>query len=395
MTLARWFAMFVDTLNLEEAILRLPDVTANLARLDGLTQRVQLLSDLGYTVVAFEQFLKAADSLDLELTIQAPKNTANAVRLMTIHKSKGLEFPVVYLPGLTKGFNMADTKGMYHYSQQYGINLPYPEAMYPYPLFRDLILQDEEDAIISEQVRLWYVALTRAQEKLILVLESSKDKKDKEMAYMRSFSDFMHWITTRLGKEAADDTFVDVPLQFPTLEDVETQPIQEQLRFVSIPQPMTIKDVQRASKVLKPDVDENVLTYGTYLHECLFLMDFSTMDVSFIPDENDRLLIQRLVEQPYFVSLQQKVIEKRVHVVKEYAYRDHEGRMGIIDLMVIEGKTVTIFDYKTNQIDDSAYDAQLNTYADYVRSLGYTVNGMIIISLVQARMREVIESSKE
>jgi hypothetical protein len=227
------------------------------------------------------------------------------------------------------------------------------------------------------------------------VIESSKEKKDKEMAYMRSFSDFMHWITTRLGKEAADDTFVDVPLQFPTLEGVESQPVQEQLPFVSIPQPMTIKDVQRASKVLKPDVDENVLTYGTYLHECLLLMDFSTMDVSFIPDENDRLRIQRLVEQPYFVSLREKVIQNKVNIVKEYAYRDYEGRMGIIDLMVIEGKTVTIFDYKTNQIDDSAYDSQLNTYADYVRSLGYTVNGMMIISLVQARMREVIESSKE
>jgi RecB family endonuclease NucS len=67
--------------------------------------------------------------------------------------------------------------------------------------------------------------------------------------------------------------------------------------------------------------------------------------------------------------------------------------MGIIDLMVIENKTVTILDYKTNHLDDSAYDVQLHTYADYVKSLGYNVKGMFIISLVQARMREVIQSN--
>jgi ATP-dependent helicase/nuclease subunit A len=391
MTLKSWFEQVVNTLELEEAILRLPDVSANLARLDGLIQRVGLLSDLGYTVAQFEQFLKAADSLDLDLTIQAPKNTANAVRLMTIHKSKGLEFPVVYLPGLTKKFNMADTKGMYHYSQQYGINLPYPDAVYQYPLFRDLILQDEEDAIISEQVRLWYVALTRAQEKLILIIESSREEKTKEMSYMRSFSDFIHLINTRLGRENADDVFVDVPLQFPTLEGVETQPAKERIKFVSMAQPFEVKEVLRASKVLKPDVDEAVLSYGTYLHECLFLMDFTTMDLKFIPDEKDRHLIQHLVEQPYFLTLKQKVKDKKVTVVKEYAYRDEEGRMGIIDLMVIEGNDVTILDYKTNNIDDPAYDDQLRTYADYVQRLGYTVKGLWIMSLVQATMRKVID----
>jgi hypothetical protein len=58
---------------------------------------------------------------------------------------------------------------------------------------------------------------------------------------------------------------------------------------------------------------------------------------------------------------------------------------------VIEGNDVTILDYKTNNIDDPAYDDQLRTYADYVQRLGYTVKGLWIMSLVQATMRKVID----
>ena len=106
---------------------------------------------------------------------------ANVVRLMTIHKSKGLEFPVVFIAGLGKQYNMQDVSDRVVIHRRLGIGSQYVDIgrrTKKDTLRRKLISLAIRREQIEEEIRLLYVAFTRAEEKLILV----GAKKDCEAA---------------------------------------------------------------------------------------------------------------------------------------------------------------------------------------------------------------------
>ena len=96
----------------------------------------------------------------------------NVVRIMTIHKSKGLEFPVVILAGVGKQFNFRDLNGKILLDQDLGMGPQYIDSD-RYIEFKTLAKKalaiKEKNEAISEEMRILYVALTRAKEKLIIV----------------------------------------------------------------------------------------------------------------------------------------------------------------------------------------------------------------------------------
>jgi ATP-dependent helicase/nuclease subunit A len=388
--LSVWMHAFIQELRLETKLLTLLDLPANLARLEGWMKTVEQLSSLGYSLAAFETFLKQTDNIDVDLTITANIETDNAVKLMTIHKAKGLEFPYVYYPGLTKGFNMVETKGMYQYSKKYGIQLPYPEASYARPIFADLILNEEKEAILSEQMRLWYVALTRAKEKIILVIESSQPKTIVDIEKARSFADFMQIYDQMTSRDLSKDHYVEFPITFDrvVMEDKPSKMVP--IKFKQQSHSFETITPRRASKPLEEEVDAKVLLYGTYLHECLFLLDFTTLDTSFITNPKDRALIDKLVAHPIIQNVSLQVKQGTARVYKEYAYLDEKtGLTSIIDLLIIEGNQATIIDYKTNQIDDEAYVKQLQAYGRYLKTQGLTIKAQMLLSIQQSKLKFV------
>ena len=111
----------------------------------------------------------------------------DVVRLMSIHKSKGLEFPVVFLCGVGKEFNQQDFRNKIIYHQDLGIGLNYRDDKFDYPtLTKTAINIKARKESISEEMRVLYVALTRAKEKLIIIGTDKRaienlDKKDIEI----------------------------------------------------------------------------------------------------------------------------------------------------------------------------------------------------------------------
>ncbi|SCY42154.1 helicase-exonuclease AddAB subunit AddA [Butyrivibrio sp. INlla14] len=96
---------------------------------------------------------------------------ADVVRIMSIHKSKGLEFPVVFVSGLTKSFNRMDTKGDLIADMDLGIGVKCidPDLRVKYDTLKRLIIADKMTLdSLGEELRVLYVALTRAKDKLIL-----------------------------------------------------------------------------------------------------------------------------------------------------------------------------------------------------------------------------------
>ena len=96
---------------------------------------------------------------------------SDTVRIMSIHKSKGLEFPVVFAAGMGKRFNMQDTKGSVLLHPEWGVGLDDIdlERRTKKPVFLKKMIREESMLeTLAEEMRILYVALTRAKEKLII-----------------------------------------------------------------------------------------------------------------------------------------------------------------------------------------------------------------------------------
>ncbi len=108
---------------------------------------------------------------------------ANVVRVMTIHKSKGLEFPVCFVCGLNTQFNLADTSGAMLLDMDWGIAVEAidPKERISQKEIKKQILSDRiKEESIAEELRVLYVALTRAKEKLILTDVRPLTRKEME-----------------------------------------------------------------------------------------------------------------------------------------------------------------------------------------------------------------------
>jgi ATP-dependent helicase/nuclease subunit A len=101
----------------------------------------------------------------------------DVVRIMTIHQSKGLEFPVVFVAGLGKRFNLTDLHGAFlmHKQLGFGPRIVDPDLRVSYPSLPQLAIRRRLRAeMLAEEMRVLYVAMTRPKEKMIL-LGTAKD----------------------------------------------------------------------------------------------------------------------------------------------------------------------------------------------------------------------------
>jgi len=157
------------------------------------------------------------------------------------------------------------------------------------------------------------------------------------------------------------------------------------------PQPLPpIKTIQRPSKLSAEDVNPDALVYGTYLHECLFLLDFSHPDVSFIPRKDDQKKIINVLALPLFQDIVKGVQDGRYKVLKEFAFiHPDTGQQGIIDLVILEGNHAMIIDYKTSKISDPAYEKQLQNYGNYLSRVGLQVTKLYLLSLAEGQLKTV------
>lgn len=149
---------------------------------NGLVRRANVLAlydrAKGYEASGFRglfRFLRFVESLrdsnqDMPLA-NVVSEADNVVRLMTIHKSKGLEFPVVFLSGVQKRFNMMDLRSELLIDKNAGLGLKgyFPDIRVSFLTMPWFYVKDvKEAALKAEEERILYVALTRARDKLIM-----------------------------------------------------------------------------------------------------------------------------------------------------------------------------------------------------------------------------------
>lgn len=143
------------------------------ANLDMLVEKAAAYEATSYRGVF--HFIKYIEKLKKYNTDFGEASTAaeggNTVRIMSIHKSKGLEFPIVFVAAMGKQFNRQDTRGKILIDSRFGIGTDYlnAETRLKAPTLKKNVLKRRMDLEnMGEELRVLYVAMTRAKEKLIL-----------------------------------------------------------------------------------------------------------------------------------------------------------------------------------------------------------------------------------
>lgn len=180
---------------------------------------------------------------------------ADVVRIMSIHKSKGLEFPVCFVAGLSHRFNRADMSGSLILDVDMGIGVDYvqsSERVSSRTLRKNVIATKLKLEALSEEMRILYVAMTRAREKLIMTamvpdLEKVRTAMEQREPYEKvpfsmlasagSFLDFL------LPCLKADE------VTFRSSEELFTKEVEE-----------TIRNYDRKQELLLSEVDNELMT---------------------------------------------------------------------------------------------------------------------------------------
>ena len=145
----------------------------------------------------------------------------NAVRLMSIHKSKGLEFPVVFVCGMGKQFNEQDLNSNMIFHPEFGIGLKWfdcEKRTKANTLIHQIFAMEAKKENLGEELRVLYVALTRAKEKLILAGTCKLPEEGQYSGFSREekvpFStrydakSYWDWVIPVLGMENPDYRYV-------------------------------------------------------------------------------------------------------------------------------------------------------------------------------------------
>ena len=174
-----------ETLDYVNYVGAMPNGLVRRANVMALYERAKGFESSGFRgLFRFLRFVESLRDSNQDMAVANVVTEADdVVRLMTIHKSKGLEFPVVFLSGVQKKFNTMDFNSPLLVDKNGGIGLKgyYPDIRVAYPSMPWLYCKSiKSDAMKAEEQRILYVALTRARDKLFLTGYINKEiKKEK------------------------------------------------------------------------------------------------------------------------------------------------------------------------------------------------------------------------
>lgn len=348
------------------------------------------------------------------------KSINNSVKLMTIHKSKGLEFPIVFFSGISKRFNMDDTNKYIMLDEKLGFGVKTIDHLVGISssnIIRDTIALKIRKDSLEESLRVLYVAMTRARQKLIITHVT--DNADETILKMKSLelSPYMlskanspsKWIIPAILK--CPNKFIDVYIEneatpITILKDDETKSenmaitINPEIEYniSRIPQKVIATDIYKDKKISfrKANFDKRKLTaseIGIAHHMFMQVCNFDHCNsIEDIKGEIIRLYDNKMLNHlqaeciiaehilNFFNSDIYSRLKKSSFVMREYKFscllaasEIYEGidsfdeimLQGVIDCLFEEDGEIIIIDYKTSKNDFNnidKYTVQMEIY---------------------------------
>ena len=373
-----------------QKLITVGNVKDAIIRFDYLLDLANSMEDLGFTILDFLEYLNNMIDTKTEIRYKEAKADSDAVKIMNIHKSKGLEFPVCYFAGLYQSFNLRDLQSRFMVDPTYGILTPFYQdgigTLFTKQLIKNKYLEDE----IAEKIRLFYVALTRAKEKMIMVLPEFKvvSKIRKRATYLtemkyRSFYDFLSSMALNLKDymRVIDVNALGLSKDYeyglrkvsPTIKSDKVMEIHQILTDKSVVN--TTHASKTVSNLIRYE-EARTMAYGTKIHEMLEDTDFRVKNTH-------NKYVKQILDTFDFdnASIYQEFEFIFIHDGVEYH--------GIIDLMLEYDDEIKIIDYKLKNIDDQAYVKQLNVYYEYIRSVSEKKITLYLYSIMDNKLQEV------
>ena len=328
-------------------------------------------------------FLDFWDKSAEKFSIPSPEGT-NAVRIMTIHKSKGLEFPVVIMPFAEEDYSRKPKDKLWLNAEEETVGLPKVlidnssavEGFGEDALELYTIKKQEE---LLDNINVLYVALTRAEEQLYII--SSKNLSSKGEVPKNNMGTFFinYLIAQGLFKE--DRFEYDLGNSEKLSLEEKHEDSTKTIPFVAeVLNPKNIKIAKRESLMWGTHQQE-AIEYGNVIHEIL----------SFVKTKNDvELAITKALENGLMQFSQRDIVLQTIlsiveheslsnhfaegnQVLNEQTIIQKEGRTIKPDRMVIDSNNnVFLLDYKTGA-SNPKYKIQLENYQKAIEDMGYEV----------------------
>ncbi len=400
MSLSRYFYWVMEEFHYEEKLLTIGRVHDYRIRLEYIYNLCKNYESHGYTIYDFVDYLNQIFEGDYDLKFNMNTSSYNSCQIMTIHKSKGLEYPVCYFAGFSSKFSDMDIKERIIYDSSYGFILPKVEEAFKDTYLKTLFKYYYKKEDISERIRLLYVAVTRAREKMIFVIpkqEEGRECLDVIPTYEREqYHSFLSIVKSIYS------------LLLPYLHEVEVIGSKEYLNRsihfqyeIEVKEPLKVEEVSISSHLLEEKhyskesfqilskEEKDLMQLGTKIHEILEDIDFLHYDLS-------SYSLDSFIQNKIVHFLDSDFMRKRLSfpMYKEYEfYYENENTLshGIMDLLIDEGDSYTILDYKLKGIEDSSYDRQLNGYRRALIEKTHKPVRCYLYSLLDEKYREVLD----
>ena len=372
------YNLIIDKFDIYNKLIKIGNMDNNIIILDYLNNIIDNLDKLGYTYVDFYDYLESVLKEDLDIKLSLNKTDSNSVKIMTIHTSKGLEYPITYFPYLYEKFNTKELNEKFIYSNKYGLVSLYKDDdvlkhSIIKPLLKNYFLKEE----ISEKIRLLYVALTRAREHMVFVGTFNEDilaykendliNDNSRLAY-RSFLDIINSVYPTIKKYIKKVNLEELDLTKQYNYNTKSNLNLEKGNIINVDELTNTSNVIEKKRLSKNTHDlyskdiKNNIKLGLRMHSIFESIDFNNPDISNLSKLEIELLNKFLDTKIY----------EGAKVYKEYEFMYEEDNTlthGIIDLLLVFNDKCIIVDYKLKNVDDEAYIKQLNGYRKYIEDL--------------------------
>ena len=402
MSPAQYLNYVLENFNYDETLLTIGNVKSFRIRTEYFYNLIKNFEENGNTIYDFATYLENIFDGNYDLKFSINTSSSNSCKIMTIHKSKGLEFPICYFAGFSGKFNTSELKEKIIYDNKYGLVVQKVDECYKDTILKTLLKTTTKKEEISEKIRLLYVAVTRAKEKMIIVIpeqEEISEVQDIVPIYERNkYNSFLSIAksiySTLLPFEIKKDVKVTRAYQISEgtsseeelIEKVDLLKVEEyEYEKIALEESHYSKD----SLHLITKEEQEVMNFGTKVHETLEQMDFSN------PEESLNHLPKDIKEK-IKLFLETQLIKENLtsKMYKEYEFtylEDTKYSHGIIDLLIEREEKMIIIDYKLKNISDSAYDNQLNGYRKVIKEKTKKEVECYLYSIIDNIFRKVEE----
>lgn len=396
----------IDKFDFYNKLITIGNIENGIIRLEYLTNLGLDLENSGYDINAFISFIDNIALKNRAIKFSLNKETGNSVKIMTIHKSKGLEYHICYFSGLYAKFNISDLKDKFMYDNNYGLILPINDNGIGDIFYKELVKDNYIKEEISEKIRLFYVALTRAKEKMIMVRPITPDKyyeknkngviiNEKRYKYM-SFDDIIKSIRSDLDKysksidiekiQISKDYNLSKKEDFSILIDKDDNKIEVNEININTEQIESKKFSKTVNKIFTKEEYKNI-ELGKNIHKLLEYINFNDINNSLENIDNKfyKDIVYKFLNSDLFN-------DEIINYYQEYEFMYMENDMyyhGIIDFIIETNDEIKIIDYKLQNIVDDNYIKQLKGYKNYLNKVSNKEINIYLYSLINHTYKKI------